>query len=77
MSDGELKFPQWQVPLQDLILEFDRAKLSRKMHEIETLITQRLEDLGRKDDSRDEYEALHDALSILRVIKRDRLRAGD
>jgi len=77
MSDGELRFPQWQVPLQDLILEFDRAKLSRKMQEIETLITQRLEDLGKRNDSRDEYEALRDALSILRVIKRDRLRSVD
>ena len=27
MTDGELKFPHWQAPLQDLILEFDPVKL--------------------------------------------------
>jgi hypothetical protein len=77
MGDQELRYPEWQVPLQDLILEFDRVRLSRKMQEIETIIVQRLEELSRKSDSRDEREALNDALSILRVIKRDRLRSLD
>ena len=30
MTDGPLKFPQWQAPLQDLILEFDPVKLPEK-----------------------------------------------
>jgi len=30
MTDGELKFPHWQAPLQDLILEFDPVKLQEK-----------------------------------------------
>jgi hypothetical protein len=30
MTDAELKFPQWQAPLQDLILEFEAVKLQAK-----------------------------------------------
>ena len=31
MSEEELKYPEWQKPLQDLILEFDRKRLLEKV----------------------------------------------
>lgn len=37
-NDMNLKFPEWQAPLQDLILEFDRETMLRKMPEVETRI---------------------------------------
>jgi hypothetical protein len=77
MSDLELEFPGWQVPLQELILEFDRKQLPKRMQEVETLILERLQQLRQQSDGHRECEALNDALSTLRVIKRDRLGFPD
>jgi hypothetical protein len=72
-----LKFPEWQVPLQDLILECDRAKLNERMQRVETLISERLQQLHGGMDGYAERLALTDALSVLRVIKREKLNFPD
>jgi hypothetical protein len=82
VNDTNLRFPEWQARLQDLILEFDREKLRDKMQEVETIISQRFQLLHVKHaevekDTQGEHEALNDALTILRVIKRDRLDSSD
>ena len=66
---SELKFPQWQHPLQDLILERDRRQLTRKIQEVERLISLRFLRLQNETDSLDERQALTDALSLLRIVK--------
>jgi hypothetical protein len=68
-----LKFPEWQVPLQDLILECDRAKLGEKMQRVEALISDRLQQLHGGVDGHAERETLTDALAVLRVIQREKL----
>jgi hypothetical protein len=73
----ELKFLEWQAPLQDLILEFDPVKLEEKMPQVEALLFDRLQKLDHGDDSRGEKTALQDALSIIRIMKRDRLESAD
>jgi hypothetical protein len=70
--DGQLKFPEWQAPLQELILEFDSAKLPEKVQKVETVLMDRLYKLSRNGDGHLEREAIQDALNILRVIKRER-----
>ena len=63
----ELKYPQWQMPFENALL--DLTKLS----DIETVIRQRLQLLtgsGRLD----EQQALTDALSTIRALKRDQRR---
>jgi hypothetical protein len=72
MSNAELKFPQWQGPLQELILEFDPQKMPEKIQSAETLVLERLQQLHHGNDSRVEKIALRDALSIIRIMKRDR-----
>jgi hypothetical protein len=72
MSNAELKFPQWQGPLQELILEFEPQKMPEKIPSAETLVLERLQQLHHGNDSRVEKIALHDALSIIRIMKRDR-----
>jgi hypothetical protein len=75
--DG-LKYPEWQVPLQELILEFDRAQLHQKMQRVEALIYDRFQQLQNGSGSHTaEREALNDAISLLRVIKRDKLDFPD
>jgi hypothetical protein len=61
----ELKYPEWQMPFEDALL--DPAKLP----EIEAVIRRRLRLLtgsGRLH----EQQALTDALATIRVLKRDR-----
>ena len=77
MNDQELKFPEWQAPLQDVILEFDRANLPEKIEKVETLILERLQKLRQSSDGRSEQQAINDALEILRIVKRDRLGFPD
>jgi hypothetical protein len=77
MSDGELKYPKWQAPLQEAILEFDREKLREKLEKVETSILERRQELHLGADGHSEREAINDALSTLRVIKRDRLAYPD
>ena len=72
-----LKFPEWQVPLQDLILECDRAKLSEKMQRVETFISERLQQLHGGMNGHAERLALTDALVVLRVIQREKLDFPD
>jgi hypothetical protein len=68
-----LKFPQWQVPLQELVLEFDPQKLPEKIQRVETLLFERLQKLDDGRDSRVEKLALYDAQTMVRIMKRNRL----
>lgn len=74
---AELPYPEWQVALQEAILEFDRDKLAEKALKAERLILQRLRELRESNDGRNEQTAINDGLSILRRVKRDRLNHPD
>ena len=76
-SDGQLKFPEWQAPLQELILEFDKTKLPEKAQKLEAILTDRLYQLSGSSDGHTEREAIQDALNILRVIKREKPARSD
>jgi hypothetical protein len=77
MSDQETKSSEWQAVLQELKRETDPEKLSAKLQEVEGLILDRLQELYRKDDDSEEHEALKEALSTLRIVKRDKLGFPD
>jgi hypothetical protein len=66
---SELRFPQWQRPLQELILERDHCRLTRKIKDVEQLISLRFLRLQNENDCLDERQALTDALSLLRIVK--------
>ena len=68
MSEEELRFPEWQKPLQDLILEFDRERLLEKVKKVDAMITKRQHQLTLSSDGHVEREALSDALTIIRVL---------
>ena len=77
MEDQELKFPEWQAPLQDVILEFDLDKLPGKILNVENLIFQRLQSLRASNDGAEEVQAITDAVNILRNLKKERLDFPD
>ena len=77
MSDGKLKYPRWQAPLQEVIFEPDRKKLGDKIQKLEALILERVLQLQLGIDGDSEQEAINDALSTLRALKRDKLDYSD
>ncbi len=77
MSEEKLQFPEWQGPLQDVILEFDRERMLKKVQDVEALIFDRLRQISVATDGRVEHDALNDALSVLRILKRERLGYPD
>jgi hypothetical protein len=68
----ELKYPQWQQPLQEALIEFDPQKMRVKMQKAEAAIHDRLHALVDSDQLVEEREALSDGLSTLRTLKRDK-----
>jgi len=76
-GQDQLKYPGWQLPLQDLMLEFDRTKLREKMQRVEALIFERLQQLPDGNNSLAERDALNNALSALRVLQREKLNFPD
>ena len=70
MSEGQIRFPVWQEPLQELIHEFDRDKIVVKAEEVERLIFERRQQLTTEDDSALEERALNDAMNVLQSFKR-------
>ena len=77
LADQDSKYPDWQAPLQDVILEFDLAKLPGKILLVENLIFQRLQVLRSSNDGTEEIQAITDAVDILRTVKKERLDFPD
>ena len=77
MKEHDLKYSEWQVPLQEVILELDLDKLPGKIQRLETLIFQRLQVLRSSNDGADERQAIADAVEILRTVKKERLGFPD
>ena len=74
MGDSEeLKYPSWQIPLHEAMLEVNPEKLAKKILEVEALICARLLEMASDTDHRDEREAIVDAVAILRLLKKEEL----
>jgi hypothetical protein len=77
MGDEELPYPEWQAPFGEITVELDREKLREKVQDVENLIFKRVQQLSQMTGGRREREAINEALSILRTIKRDKLSYPD
>ena len=67
----ELKYPQWQKPLKAALIEVDPRELHAKVQMAEMAISSRMQQLESASVSKDELSALADALSAIRVMKKD------
>jgi len=78
-SLSNFRFPAWQREYEASIHESDPKKLLERIHAAEAAIFGRLQDLTRSDspDHKAEQQAIADALSALRVLKRDKLQFPD
>jgi hypothetical protein len=70
MNNSELKYPQWQFPCREAILEFDRNRLPGKIRKAEAAVRERLQVLEQRANGQEERQALSDAISTLTILKR-------
>jgi hypothetical protein len=74
MNQGNgLLYPEWQIPVQDAILETNLARFPDKMRAAEAKISERLRQIGQSSGGRHERDAMEFSLSLLRAIKQERL----
>ena len=73
----ELKYPEWQKPLEAAVLELDRDKLAEKILKVEAMIVERLRELPQSVDGQDEKEAIRRGLSLIKNIKHEKLGYPD
>jgi hypothetical protein len=79
-SPSNFRFPAWQREYEASIHEDEPKKLLKCIHAAEAAIFNRLQELARNSDnpeSKPERQAIADALSVLRVLKRDKLQFPD
>jgi hypothetical protein len=70
---NHLKYPEWQKPYEEALLEVDREKLKQKLLKAEAAIFQRLQQLTNSSDSHAERQAIDDAISSIKVLKTQQL----
>ena len=72
-----MRYPEWQGPFQEALLEIDREKLQSKMMKAEEAIFERLQQLAGTSDSEAERQAIGDAISALKILKTEKLNYPD
>jgi hypothetical protein len=72
-----LRYPEWERPYRAALLEVDLKKLTEHVAEAEAAILKRLQQLSESQDEQAERQVIQDAISTLRVIKRESLNFPD
>ena len=72
-----LRYPNWQKPVQEALVELDKNKLKERIASAERAISQRLEAIERSPTDRAEREAMQQALASLRVVKKESVNFPD
>lgn len=70
-TDEDIRYAEWREPYQQALLELDQNKLSERIAAAETAISNRLRAIAGSLSHHAERQAIDDALSSLRVLKRD------
>jgi len=65
----DLKYPEWQRPIQAALLEFDPQKLQERIALAEAAISARLDRLSEVSDGEAERMAIEDGLRLLSFLK--------
>ena len=61
----------WEETYKNAMLETDRSKLWERIEAAQTSIDRRLEQINAGHDSREERQAIRDALAGLNVLRRE------
>lgn len=74
---ADLQNPEWQSAVQGALLELDQDKLRARVAAAEAAIFNRLQAISQNPDHQSERQAIEDALTTLRVLKREALGFPD
>jgi hypothetical protein len=77
MGNEELKFPQWQGPVQAALSASGSPELLRKIQAAELAIYERSQTLAHESGHQTERQAISEALSVLRTLQREKLSFPD
>jgi hypothetical protein len=69
MSDERIKYPKWQKPYHEALMELDRDVLSAKIAAAEAAVSHRARELTTVAWDIDEHLALRDAAFSLHLFK--------
>jgi hypothetical protein len=69
----DLRYPGWQKTYQEALIEIDSDKLKERVAAAESAIFNRLQAMLPNRDTVRERQAIEDALSSLRYLKRETL----
>jgi hypothetical protein len=72
-TDEDIQSAEWREPYQQALLELDQKKLSDLIAAAETAISNRLRAIAGNSNHDAERQAIDDARSSLRVLKRNSL----
>ena len=72
-TDEVIRYAEWREPYQRALLELDQKKLRDQIASAETAISNRLQAIAGDSNHRAERQAIADALSSMRVLKRNSL----
>lgn len=73
----DLRYPQWQKPCEEALLECDPQKLQEKVMEAEHAIFLRLQELSTRTDHHEERLAIENAIPVLRTLQTKKLNYPD
>ena len=71
---SELRYPEWQKPYHEALLEPNLQKVAERVNEAERAILSRLQEIRVGSDNRMEAQAIEDALNGLRVLKKETVK---
>jgi hypothetical protein len=74
---SKLKYPEWQTPYEEALLESDKKKLEAKIHLAEWKIFRRLQTISADSNHHEEKAAIADAISTLSALKLGSLNHPD
>ena len=77
LPSPKIPYPEWQTEYQAALVELDRKKLPERVVASETAILIRLQAISQSSDHHAERQAIEDALTALRVLKRENLGFPD
>lgn len=76
-SSPEILYPEWQSEYRAALMELDPKKMLERVTATETAIFKRLQTISRSADNHAERQAIEDALTGLRILKRENLGFPD
>jgi hypothetical protein len=76
-SSPEILYPEWQREYRAALMELDPKKMLERVTAAETTIFKRLQTISRSADNHAERQAIEDALTGLRTLKKENLGFPD